>query len=331
LSIGRITPAALSERLRHSPAPLLLDARRRDAFRREPLALPHAVPIHMDEQPPQLPDLPRSTPIVVYCLCNGQASSTRVARWLDAAGYRDIAVLDGGWPAWLAGGGVTAVLAPEARRQIAGWTVLAEEPQGDLIAEAAFLRGLALPARRDLAVLFVDMVDSTRLFATHAPEQVLGLVQAFMEIVTEIAVSHCGDVHDFEGDGAMLYFASPTESLPAAFAIRDALAERRVTRPDLPEVRMALDFGPLVIGRIGGRERRGLSFIGTAVHTAARLLKLAPPGGIAATEAVMNHARASQQDHANAFLLHAEPQHLKGFDAPVSVYLTHQSSRRRKT
>jgi len=64
----------------------------------------------------------------------------------------------------------------------------------------------ALPTRRDMAVLFVDMTGSTALLYQHSVEDVLTLIQAFMEEVTDIAVAYCGDVKDFEGDGALLYF-----------------------------------------------------------------------------------------------------------------------------
>ena len=61
----------------------------------------------------------------------------------------------------------------------------------------------------------------------HSPEEVLRLVQAFMEIVTEVAIHHCGDVHDFQGDGALLYFTGPGEAVPATFELRQALLAKR--------------------------------------------------------------------------------------------------------
>ena len=79
---------------------LLLDVRRLDAFRRLPQGIPGAVPITPDEPDLKLPDVDRNTPVVSYCLCNGMASSTRVALWLAAAGYHDVKLLDGGLPAW---------------------------------------------------------------------------------------------------------------------------------------------------------------------------------------------------------------------------------------
>ena len=61
-----------------------------------------------------------------------------------------------------------------------------------------------LPVTTDLAVLFVDLADSTRMLTRQPPTQALHLIQRFTEMVTEIAVAHCGDVKDYEGDGAPL-------------------------------------------------------------------------------------------------------------------------------
>lgn len=327
MTIHRITPAQLQVRLGQPSRPVLLDVRRLSALRRQPLGIAGAVPVLLDEPDPLLPELPRETAIAVYCLCSGEASSTRVASWLDAAGYGNVSVLEGGLPGWQAAGLPVVPVAEGARASIRSWRRRSDLARSDslagksLIAERAFLAGVTLPARREMAVLFVDMVDSTRLLFVHPPERVLSLVQQFMEIVVEIAVQHCGDVHDFEGDGAMLYFAGPGESVPAAFNLRAALAARRHCEPQLPHARFALDTGPLVVGHVGSTERRALAFIGPSVNTAARILKLAPPDGIVATQAVVTHAERTDPDLAGRFVGLEERQRLKGIEEPVTVYL----------
>ena len=323
MSLHRITPQQLQQRLA-SPPLRLLDVRRSEAFKQNPSGIAGAVPVLLDEVSAPIPDLPRDTPLAVYCLCSGQASSTRVGLWLEAAGYTDVSVLEGGLPAWQNAGLPLAKIELDARSRIPGWMPVPAVPQatdGRLIAEQAFLAGVELPARREMAVLFVDMLDSTRLLFSRSPEEVLRLVQAFMEIVVDVAVQHCGDVHDFEGDGAMLYFAGPGEAVPAAFNLRKALSARRHCHPDLPQARFALDTGPLIIGYIGSRGRRSLSFIGPSINTAARILKLAPPDGIVATDTVLRHARRTDPDLAAQFTPLPEKQPLKGFAEPVTVHV----------
>lgn len=324
-NIRRISADRLNARMQEDSLLILLDVRRTEAFRRYPQGIESAFPVMLDEYELLLPDLPRDTSIIVYCLCSGQASSTRVAIKLLAAGYQDVAVLEGGLPQWIDQGfplssvdissriRVTWMSAPKANTASGGTS---------LLAESAFLLGETFPLQRSMAVLFVDMVNSTRLLFSHPPEEVLRLVQLFMQSVVDVAVQHCGDVHDFEGDGAMLYFAGAGESVPAAFELRRALQAQREQEPNLPQARFALDAGQLVVGYIGTRERQSLAFIGPCVNAAARILKLAPPGGIVATQTVVEHAQRTDPDHAETFHALPEKQLLKGFDVPVSVYLS---------
>ena len=90
----------------------------------------------------------------------------------------------------------------------------------------------------------------------------------------------------------------------------------------MPPARIALDAGPLVIGHVGTRERRGLCFIGPSINTAARILKQAPPGGIVATSGVIRQGRLSVPECAQPFSRMPNRLHLKGFDTSVSVYLS---------
>ena len=80
------------------------------------------------------------------------------------------------------------------------------------------------PMKRRLATLFVDIAGSTSLLVHHPPEVVLGVVQGFMTLVTEMASAHAGTVKDFEGDGALVYFASVYVVPPARTASATAAA-----------------------------------------------------------------------------------------------------------
>lgn len=324
--IQRISASSAASKLaiglRPGWATLILDARRAAAFDSHPWALRDAIPILLDQQPTMLPDVDRGTAILVYCQCTGQASSTRVARWLLALGYQHVWVLEGGLGAWSDAGQRIAGVQMTARETVGHWIAApADATPQPLLAAASIPLQISVPTRRDLAVLFVDMVAFTDLLQRAQPESVLALVQTFMRCVSDVASHFCGDVRDFEGDGALLYFASPTEALPAAFNLRLQLAELRRQIPELPQARFALDFGPIVLGPLDG-ERRTLAFIGTAVITAARLLKHAEPNEIIITEAVMQYATSHLPELASRFSAASEPILLKGLTDPVAAYHT---------
>lgn len=77
MTFQRISPAELKRRLDAGDPLLLLDVRRSEALVRNPMGIASAVPILLDESEPRVPDLPRETEMLAYCLCSGQASSTR--------------------------------------------------------------------------------------------------------------------------------------------------------------------------------------------------------------------------------------------------------------
>jgi class 3 adenylate cyclase len=158
-----------------------------------------------------------------------------------------------------------------------------------------------VPTRKDLAVLFVDIADSTAMVLHQPPEVALALVQRFMGIVTEIALAHCGDVKDYEGDGALLYFESVLEATQASVAIRNALAHAQPEGSASLRARLSLNVGSMIVGVIGSALRRSVTLIGPSIHIAARLLKHIPPGGIIATEAVVEHLRREAPDVAQRF------------------------------
>src|SRR6266700_1172469 len=134
----------------------------------------------------------------------------------------------------------------------------------------------ALPMRRRLATLFVDIAGSTSLLVHYPPEVLLGVVQGFMTLVTEVASAHAGTVKDFEGDGALLYFASMKNAVRAALAIRRRLADGRcsIACGDGPGIaaRMSVTVGDVVVGSVGSSTQRGIALIGPSVNIAARLL-----------------------------------------------------------
>jgi hypothetical protein len=120
-----------------------------------------------------------------------------------------VAVLIGGLQAWSKAGNPVAPLPSDETGGIA-WKELRLEaparsaPSATLRPESAFLpriagqtflEGRELPLKQEMVSLFVDMVDSTRLVLGRSAEDVLEIMQAFMEIVIDVGVYHCGDVH----------------------------------------------------------------------------------------------------------------------------------------
>jgi class 3 adenylate cyclase len=159
--------------------------------------------------------------------------------------------------------------------------------------------------RGRLATLFVDIAGSTSLLVHHAPEVVLGVVQDFMTLVSEVASAHAGTVKDFEGDGALLYFASTTNATRAALAIQRSLADGRcdIACGEGPGIaaRLSVTVGDVVMGVVGSSIRSGIALIGPSVNVGARLLKHAPLGSIIASGEVFEELRRDARPLADKF------------------------------
>ncbi|EUA30315.1 adenylate and Guanylate cyclase catalytic domain protein [Mycobacterium xenopi 4042] len=61
----------------------------------------------------------------------------------------------------------------------------------------------------DVAILFIDLVGSTRLTASHRPDEVAQLLNKFFEIVVAEVDQRQGSINKFEGDAALAVFGAP--------------------------------------------------------------------------------------------------------------------------
>jgi len=150
---------------------------------------------------------------------------------------------------------------------------------GEDVARRALERGTELGGQeRDVAVLFVDLVGSTKLAATRPPAEVVNLLNEFFRVVVDTVGRHGGFVNKFQGDAALAIFGAPIEHPDGAGA---ALAAARELHDALLPVIGTADFGigvsagRAIAGHIGAQARFEYTVIGDPVNEAARLTELA--------------------------------------------------------
>ena len=150
---------------------------------------------------------------------------------------------------------------------------------GEDVARRALERGTELGGQeRDVAVLFVDLVGSTKLAATRPPAEVVSLLNEFFRVVVDTVGRHGGFVNKFQGDAALAIFGAPIEHPDGAGA---ALAAARELHDELLPVIGAAEFGigvsagRAIAGHIGAQARFEYTVIGDPVNEAARLTELA--------------------------------------------------------
>ena len=173
---------------------------------------------------------------------------------------------------------------------------------GEDVAREALEHGVELGGeRRDVGVLFVDLVGSTELAATRPPEEVVAMLNEFFGLVVAVVDEHGGWVNKFEGDGALAVFGAPVDRPDAAAcALAAARTLGRRLRDEQPRVQagIGVSAGEAVAGHIGGQNRHEYTVIGDPVNEASRLTELAKsmPYKVVASAAAVEAAGPGEAD-----------------------------------
>jgi class 3 adenylate cyclase/tetratricopeptide (TPR) repeat protein len=156
--------------------------------------------------------------------------------------------------------------------------------------------------RKQVTVLFCDLANSTSLAELIGPEAMHGLLDGFFDLALSEIHRYEGTINQFLGDGFMALFGAPLaredhprRAVLAALGIQRALQERRNNEEptggkDL-DVRMGLNTGLVVVGKIGDNLRMDYTAVGGTTHVASRLEQLAEPGSIVISEATYRLVR----------------------------------------
>jgi len=141
----------------------------------------------------------------------------------------------------------------------------------------------ASPERRQITVLFCDLVGSTALAAKLDPEDLSGVIRKFQHTCASVIAAHDGNLAKFMGDGILAYFGYPrAHEDDAARAVRAGLElAAKVGRLLLPcgeplQVRVGIATGLVIVGeKIGEGASQEQAAIGETPNLAARLQSIA--------------------------------------------------------
>jgi class 3 adenylate cyclase len=153
---------------------------------------------------------------------------------------------------------------------------------------AAALRPAIDAERRQLTVMFCDMVGSTALSGRLDPEELQDVVRGFHAAVAAAVAPYDGHVAQLLGDGVLVYFGYPhAHEDDAERAVRAALAALRVVAQLAPhasvrpQIRIGIATGRVVVGQVGaGTPAAEQTASGETPNLAARLQGQAGPGEI---------------------------------------------------
>ena len=176
--------------------------------------------------------------------------------------------------------------------------------------------------RRQLTVMFCDMVGSTQLSGRLDPEDLQNVIRSFHGAVTSAVAPFDGHVAQLLGDGVLIYFGYPRaheddagRAVLAALAALKAVARLRPHGDIELQTRIGIATGLVVVGEIGaGTSAAEQTASGETPNLAARLQGQAGPGEIVMSDETRRLVGASFEMQSLGALA------LKGFAAPVEAW-----------
>jgi predicted ATPase/class 3 adenylate cyclase len=241
------------------------------------------------------------------------------SRFCDSCGFRLDAPAPAAPPA--------PTIADHLAQRFAGYTPrhLADK----ILTSRAALEG----ERKLVSVLFADTAGFTEVSTKLDPEDLHAVMDGCFQRLMDAVHLYEGTVNQFTGDGVMALFGAPiahedhaVRAVAAALAMQRAVREYGETlqqeRGFGLSIRLGLNTGPVVVGRIGDDLRMDYTAQGETVNLAARLQAQAEPGGVLISEAM--HALV------DGYFVSDEvgPLTLKGIAAPVKAFAVRSRRRR---
>src|SRR5215469_10699398 len=180
--------------------------------------------------------------------------------------------------------------------------------------------------RRQVTVMFSDLVGSTALSARMDLEDLREVISAYQKCVAETVQRFGGFVARYMGDGALIYFGYPAaheddaeRAVRAGLALIDAVAA--LPAPEPLQVRIGVATGIVVVGDLlGSGEAQEHDIVGETPNLVARLQGIAEPNSVVIAEATCRLL-------GNLFELRdLGTRELKGLAKPVRAWLALRES-----
>jgi class 3 adenylate cyclase/tetratricopeptide (TPR) repeat protein len=179
--------------------------------------------------------------------------------------------------------------------------------------------------RKQVTVLFADLKGSMELLADRDPEEARKLLDPVLERMMEAVHHYEGTVNQVMGDGIMALFGAPVAhedhavracyaALRMQEAVRRDAEEVRRREGVLPQIRVGLNSGEVVVRSIGSDLHMDYTAVGQTTHLAARMEQMAAAGSILMSADTLRLAEGFVE------VKPLGPVNVKGLSEPVAVF-----------
>jgi len=179
--------------------------------------------------------------------------------------------------------------------------------------------------KRILTILMADLWGYTSLSEKLPPEDLVSVINFFLETMTEIIFQYRGTIDEFIGDAILAIFGAPVQreddarrAVACAVEMQRAMAgvNRHCRRAGLPETAMGIGIntGEVVVGNIGGRQRTKYGVVGLNVNLASRIESCTAGGQILISETTLEACGPILRIDSRAEVMP------KGVSRPILIY-----------
>jgi class 3 adenylate cyclase len=176
--------------------------------------------------------------------------------------------------------------------------------------------------RRQITVMFCDLVGSTAMSARLDPEDTREVIRAYQDACSGAVARYDGFVAKYMGDGVIAYFGFPRaheedaeRAVRAGLDITTVVAKLETRAKETLKVRIGIATGIVVVGDLVGHgSAQEQAVVGETPNLAARLQTLAEQGNVVIAETTKRLLGGTFE------FKPLGPQVLKGFDAPVPAW-----------
>ena len=179
--------------------------------------------------------------------------------------------------------------------------------------------GRSAGERRQLTVMFIDLVGSTTLSQQLDPEDYHARVVAYQTACQQIIARYEGHIAQYLGDGVLVYFGYPAaheddavRAVRSGLEIVAAVSQLAYTPP--LQVRVGMHTGPVVVGEIGAGEHTERLALGETPNIAARVQSKAEPNTVFISQASYRLIHGLFETEEQGL------QELKGIATPMTLY-----------
>ena len=156
--------------------------------------------------------------------------------------------------------------------------------------------------KRVVTIVLTDIRGFTAITERESAENIVGILNIYLETMTEIIFKHGGTIDEFIGDSILVIFGAPVKSedhadtaVTCAIEMQQAMAEVNQKNREMgyPEIEMGIGIntGELIVGNIGSEKRAKYAVVGSHVNLTSRIESYTVGDQILISESTMNRCK----------------------------------------